>query len=183
MALLRTLVCGGPFKYSFWMRSCQYLDSHSLLKYTFFPIAWLWLHHLNYKFGISISYKTQIGSGFYIGHYGGIVVNSKSIIGKNVNISHGVTLGLANRGRKKGVPTLGDNIYLGPGAKIVGAVTIGNNVAIGANCVVTRDIPDNAVVIGIPGRVISQSGAKGYIVRTDYEDKIKAPSRADQCAK
>jgi serine O-acetyltransferase len=130
------------------------------------------LYHLTYKLGISISPLTEIGSGFYIGHFGGIVINEKSVIGKNCNISQGVTLGQANRGKNKGYPTLGDNIYIGPGAKIVGAVTIGNNVAIGANCVVTRDIPDNSVVVGIPGKVISQRGSTGYVERTDYEDKI-----------
>lgn len=69
---------------------------------------------------------------------------------------------------------LGDNIFIGPGAKIIGAVKIGNNIVIGANCVVTRDIPDNSVVVGIPGRVISQDGAKWYINRTDYESKINS---------
>lgn len=65
-------------------------------------------------------------------------MSHKCTIGRNCNISQGVTLGLANRGKNKGYPTLGDNIYLGPGAKIVGAVHIGNNVCIGANCVVTK---------------------------------------------
>ena len=64
------------------------------------------------------------------------------------------------------------NIYIGPGAKIVGAVRIGNNVAIGANCVVTKDVPDNSVVVGIPGKVISQKGSTGYVIRTDYDDNI-----------
>jgi serine O-acetyltransferase len=71
-----------------------------------------------------------------------------------------------------GYPTLGDNVYIGPGAKKVGAVRIGNNVAIGANCVVTKNIPGNSVVVGIPGRIISQDGSTGYVQRTDYGDKI-----------
>ena len=125
-----------------------------------------------YKLGISIPPDTQIGSGFYIGHFGGIVVNRRCVIGKNCNISQGVTLGQANRGKNKGYPTLGDNVYIGPGAKIVGAVKIGNNVAIGANCVVTKDIPDDSVVVGIPGRIISKEGSKGYVNRTDYTEKI-----------
>ena len=79
---------------------------------------------------------------------------------------------MANRGTNKGYPVLGDNIYIGPGAKIVGAVRIGNNVAIGANCVVTKHVPDNSVVVGVPGKVISQEGSIGYVNRTDYEDKI-----------
>ena len=78
-----------------------------------------------------------------------------------------------NRGKKKGYPQLGDNVYIGPGAKIIGAIRIGNNVAIGANCVVTKDIPDNAVVVGIPGKVISNQGSVGYVNRTDYDDKIR----------
>jgi serine O-acetyltransferase len=129
----------------------------------------MYLTHLTYKLGISIPYTTSIGSGFYIGHFGGIVVNEKSVIGRNCNISHGVTLGVANRGRNKGCPTIGDNVYIGPGAKIVGAVRVGSNVAIGANCVVTRDIPDGSVVVGVPGRVISHQGSAGYVCRTDYD--------------
>jgi serine O-acetyltransferase len=130
------------------------------------------LNHLVYKLGISISPSTEIGSGFYIGHFGGIVINGKSVIGKNCNISQGVTLGQANRGKNIGYPTLGDNIYIGPGAKIVGAVKIGNNVAIGANCVVTKDIPDNSVVVGVPGKVISQEGSIGYVNKIDYDNWI-----------
>ena len=82
-------------------------------------------------------------------------------------------VGQANRGGNKGYPTIGDNVYIGPGAKIVGAVKVGNNVAIGANCVVTKDVPDNAVVVGVPGKIISYTGSEGYVNRTDYENKIK----------
>jgi serine O-acetyltransferase len=171
-ALIQHVLIGESYKYNFWMRTCSYLRTNPLLKYTIYPIAMIMLHHQTYKLGISIPPNTHIDSGLYIGHFGGIVVNGESVIGKNCNISHGVTLGQANRGKSKGCPTLGDNIYIGPGAKIVGAVKIGNNVAIGANCVVTKDIPDNSVVVGIPGKVISQEGATGYINRTDYEDKI-----------
>jgi serine O-acetyltransferase len=170
--LLRHILLDESYKYVFWMRTCRYTRAGPLHKYMVYPIAKLMLYHLTYKLGISISPSTEIGSGFYIGHFGGIVINNKSVIGKNCNISQGVTLGQANRGKNKGYPTLGDNIYIGPGAKIVGAVTIGNNVAIGANCVVTKDIPDNSVVVGIPGKVISQKGSTGYVDRTDYEDKI-----------
>jgi serine O-acetyltransferase len=170
--LIRQLVFGESYKYNFWMRSAAYTRANPLLKYTLYPLAKLMLRHLTYKLGISIPATTQIGSGFYIGHFGGIVINGMSVIGKNCNISHGVTLGETNRGPKKGNPVLGDNIYIGPGAKIIGAIRIGNNVAIGANCVVTKDIPDNAVVVGIPGKVISQQGSTGYIINTDNADRI-----------
>lgn len=167
------LLRGEVFKYNFWMRTCLYTESNLILKYSVGPFARFFLGRLTYKLGISIPPSTKIGSGFYIGHFGGIVVSGRSVIGKNCNISQGVTLGKANRGRNKGYPTLGDNVYIGPGAKIVGAVKIGNNVAIGANCVVTTDIPNNSVVVGVPGKVISQEGSKGYVTRTDYEDKIR----------
>lgn len=170
--LIGYIIRGEAFKYIFWMRTCQYSRSNALCKYTIHPFARAMLSHLSYKLGISIPPETSIGSGFYIGHFGGIVVSHRSVIGKNCNISQGVTLGKANRGKNKGYPTLGDNVYIGPGAVIVGNVRIGNNVAVGANCVVTKDIPDNSVVAGVPGRVISHEGAVGYVNRTDYEDKI-----------
>ncbi|WOO41447.1 serine O-acetyltransferase [Rubellicoccus peritrichatus] len=172
-SLFKHLIYGESFRYNFWMRTCKFSHGKRLLKYTLHPIARLIYSHYTYKMGISIPFTTDIGSGFYIGHFGGIVVNWRSTIGKNCNISHGVTLGQANRGRNKGYPIVGDDVYIGPGAKIIGAVKVGNNVAIGANCVVTKDIPDNSVVVGIPGKVISQEGSEGYVERTDYTDKIR----------
>jgi serine O-acetyltransferase len=172
-ALLRHLVRGSAFKYTFWMRTCRFTRAHPLCRHTIYHVARVMLTHYTYKFGISIPFETSIGSGFYIGHFGGIVVNENSVIGKNCNISHGVTLGESNRGSKKGCPVLGDNVYIGPGAKIVGNVRIGNDVAIGANCVVTHDVPDHSVVVGIPGRVISQDGSAGYVNRTDYDGKLR----------
>jgi len=169
VALIRHVFLGESYKYNFWMRTCRYTRSKTLLKYMIYPIARIFLNHLTYKLGISIPPSTEIGSGFYIGHFGGIVINGKSEIGKNCNISQGVTLGQANRGANKGYPTLGDNVYIGPGAKILGAVKIGNNVAIGANSVVTKDILDNSVVAGVPAGVISVQGAAGYINRIDYD--------------
>ena len=81
---------------------------------------------------------------------------------------------MANRGVRKGYPVIGDNVYIGPGAKVIGNVYVGNNVAIGANCVVTKNVPDNSVVVGIPGNVISSKGSTGYVNRTDYEILCRA---------
>jgi serine O-acetyltransferase len=170
--LLRYLFWGESYRYNFWMRTCAYTRGHPLLRYVAYPVARLMLGHLNYRMGISIPAGTRIGSGFYIGHFGGIVVSQKAVIGRNCNISQGVTIGRANRGRNKGYPVLGDNIYIGPGAVIAGSVRIGNDVAIGANCVVTMDIPDHSVVVGVPGRIISSEGSVGYVNRTDYDGKI-----------
>ena len=172
--LLWHILLGESYKFNFWMRTTLFFRKNIVLKYSLFPVARAILRHYKYKLGISIPHTTDIGSGFFIGHYGDIVVHGYSKIGKNCNISQGVTLGQANRGRNKGYPVLGDNVYIGPGAKIIGAVKVGNNVAIGANCVVTRDVPDNAVVVGVPGKVISLEGSEGYVNRTDY-DRVISP--------
>jgi serine O-acetyltransferase len=169
---IRYVLFHETYPYVFWMRTCSYTRSKSLIKFFIYPLAKIILYHLTFKLGILIPHSTSIGSGFYLGHFGGIIIHEKSKIGKNCNISHGVTIGQANRGRNRGYPTLGNNIYIGPGAKIVGAVKIGNNVAIGANCVVTKDIPDNSVVVGVPGKIISQKGSTAYIDRTDYDERI-----------
>ena len=168
-SLIWEVMSNTSFQYNFWMRTSAYTRQVMLWRYSIYPLARFFLSHLKYKLGISIPYYTNIGSGFYIGHFGGIVVNGRSIIGKNCNISHGVTIGMANRGRNKGYPCIGDNVYIGPGAKIIGAVKVGNHVAIGANSVVTHDVPDNAVVVGIPARVISYASSLGYIENTEYD--------------
>ncbi|MCX7920937.1 MAG: serine O-acetyltransferase [Clostridia bacterium] len=172
--LVKNLLSNPGFKYTFYMRLCKYLKSKDsfIASKLAFKIFHIILRHYEYKFGIQIPYYTQIAGGFYIGHFGCIVVNGSAVIGSNCNISHGVTLGQSNRGKYKGYPTLGNNVYIGPGAKVIGGLNIGNNVAIGANSVVTKDIPDNAVVVGIPGKVISFEGSDGYVNRTDYEKII-----------
>ena len=172
VTFIKYLFFNNEYKYVFWLRTCRYCKSSRILKWTLFPLTRYKLYRLSVRLGISIRPLTEIGPGLNINHIGGIVVNGKSIIGKNCTISHGVTLGQKNRGKYQGCPILGSNVYIGPGAKIIGAVKIGSNVAIGANSVVTKDIPDNSVVVGIPGRVISQEGASGYAVNIEYDDVI-----------
>lgn len=121
------------------------------------------LRRYGYRYGIDIPWDTRIGPGLYIGHSGGIVVNHNTVIGRNCNLSQGVTLGQGNRGPNRGYATVGDEVYFGPGAKVVGAVRIGSNVAVGANCVVTKDVPDGTTFAGVPGRVISNRGSVGYV--------------------
>jgi serine O-acetyltransferase len=95
-----------------------------------------------------------------------IVINRACRIGRNCSLSQGVTLGAANRGARAGTPTVGDNVYIAPGAVVFGAISIGDNAAIGANCVVTKDVPSNGVVVGVPGKVISLAGSEGYVCNT-----------------
>jgi serine O-acetyltransferase len=171
-SFLRQVLFGESYKYIFWMRTCNFTHGTPWLKYSLYPLAFLMYQHYTYKFGIVIQFTTEIGPGFYIGHFGCIFIYPYCKIGRNCNLSQGVTLGKANRGKNMGYPIIGDNVYIGPGAKVVGAVRVGNNVAIGANCVVTKNVPDNAVVVGIPGKVISDDGSKGYMDHTDYESDL-----------
>lgn len=104
--------------------------------------------HLSYKLGFTL-YKNQFGPGLYIMHYGTIVVNPACRIGANCNINADVNIGM-------GGSIIGDNCYIAPGVKIIKPVHIGNNVKIGANAVVTKDIPDNCIVAGIPAKIIKR---------------------------
>lgn len=114
--------------------------------------------------GIDISFDTTIGKGFYIGHHGGIVVNGGVEIGRYCNISQGVSIGLGGRGEQAGCPKIGHRVYIGPGAKVFGNIRIGNDVAIGANAVVLKDVPDRAVVGGIPAVILNFKSSSDFIV-------------------
>lgn len=113
--------------------------------------------------GISIPYSARIGNSFYIGHFGGIFINAKAIIGNNCNISQGVTIGVSGRGEKRGIPIIKDNVYIGANAVIAGKIEIGNNCVIAANSLVTSSVKENCTVMGVPATVINRNSSKGYI--------------------
>lgn len=167
--LLREIGWGIGGRFTIWFRLGGYLKQKGRLFSPLYILAKLFHRRYMFKFGIDIPVTTSIGPGLYIGHFGSIVVSHLSRIGKNCNLSQGVTIAAVFRGARAGAPIIGDNVYFGPGSKVVGKVVIGNNVAVGANCVVTRDVPDNAVVVGVPGKIISQDGSEGYILNADHE--------------
>lgn len=113
--------------------------------------------------GISLPYSAQIGEGFYIGHFGGIIINASAIIGINCNISQGVTIGVSGRGEKRGVPVIGNNVYLGANAVIVGKINIGDNCVIAANSLVIDSVEANKTVLGVPAVIINNNTSKEYI--------------------
>lgn len=113
--------------------------------------------------GIDISIDATIGKGLYIGHFGGIIINNNTVIGDYCNLSQGVTIGKGGRGKERGTPIIGTQVYIGPGAKIFGDIKIGNNVAIGANAVVNSDVPDNAVMGGVPAKILSFNSSSDFI--------------------
>lgn len=107
--------------------------------------------------GIEIHPEAVIGKNLFIDHGAGVVIGQTAIIGNNVVMFHGVTLGgTGNEKTKKRHPTIGDNVFIGSGAKVLGNITIGNNVKIGANAVVLKDVKENCTVVGIPGHVIKK---------------------------
>lgn len=108
--------------------------------------------------GIEIHPGAKIGRGLFIDHGMGVVIGETSILGDNVTLFQGVTLGGTGKQRGKRHPTLGNNVVVGAGAKVLGNISIGDNVAIGANAVVIKDVPSDATVVGVPGRVVKQEG-------------------------
>jgi serine O-acetyltransferase len=122
-----------------------------------------WQKIIEIATGISIPASSRIGHSFYIGHFGGIIINANAVIGNNCNISQGVTIGVSGRGEKRGTPVLGNEVYIGANAMVSGKITIGDNVLIGACTLVKNSIPEDSVVLGVPAVIVSQKGSKGYI--------------------
>lgn len=148
-------------KFTIIYRYCQYYRRRNRLLFYFF---FLWLRRLKYKYGIDISYRTHIGKGLYIGHFGGIVIHGDAIIGENCNLSQGITIGVLNRGKKTGVPRIGNRVFIGPGAVILGGIAIGNDALIGTNAIVTFDVPDRSVVASPTASIVSDRGSSSYIM-------------------
>lgn len=103
--------------------------------------------------GISIPFSVQIGKGFYIGHFGGIFINGQTKIGNNCSVGTGVVIGTKGLGNRE-TPNIGNNVFIGVGAKVLGDIKIGDNVKIGANAVVITDVPNDVTVVGIPAKII-----------------------------
>lgn len=108
--------------------------------------------------GIHLFPQTQAGAGLYVGHYGGIWISPLAVLGERCSLSQGVTLGIGGRNRR-GAPRLGDRVWIGPNATISGPVRVGSGAVVAANSLVVAHVPDNAVVIGVPARVLSYTGS------------------------
>lgn len=132
---------------------------------------WLWrrdvpllpriISHLSrFLTGIEIHPGARIGASFFIDHGMGVVIGETTVIGNNVTLFQGVTLGGTGKERGKRHPTLGNNIVVGVGAKVLGNIVIGDNVKVGANSVVLESVPPDSTVVGVPGRVVKQGGKR-----------------------
>lgn len=146
-----------------------YAGFHALLAYR--VSHWLKTHHVpflpraisqvaRWLTGIEIHPSAKIGTGFFIDHGMGVVIGETAEIGNYVTLFQGVTLGGTGKERGKRHPTLGNHVVVGAGAKILGGITIGDNVKIGANSVVLKNVAPNSTVIGVPARVIKTQGER-----------------------
>ena len=158
------------FTQGFWAafqyRIANYIHVHlkfKPLRVFFLAILVIWKKIIEILTGISISGSATIDHSFYIGHFGGIIINADAIIGNNCNISQGVTIGISGIGTKRGVPVIGNNVYIGANSVVAGKITIGDNVLIGACSMVNRSLPDNVTVLGVPAVIVYEKGSKGYI--------------------
>ncbi len=157
------------FTQGFWA-VLQYRLAHSvykmkvpLVKQVLQIICLIWQKNIEIVTGISIPSSVSIGHSFYIGHFGGIILNAKTIIGNNCNLSQGVTIGVSGLADKRGVPILKNNVYIGANAVLVGKIIIEDNVLVGACSLVNSSAEKNAVLLGVPAIKVSDKGSEGYI--------------------
>ena len=129
-----------------------YLSGHTTLA------RWI-SQHSRHKTGIEIHPGATIGKGFFIDHGDGVVIGETTVIGDNVTLYQGVTLGGTGKDVGKRHPTIGDNVVIGAGAKVLGPFTVGSGSKIGASSVVLKEVPENCTVVGNPGRIVRRQGA------------------------
>ena len=147
----------------FWHRIAHFLYQHR-----FFFIARLISQIVRFFTGIEIHPGAKIGKGFFIDHGMGVVIGETTEIGDNVTLFQGVTLGGTGKEKGKRHPTIGNNVTIAAGAKVLGNIKIGDNVNIGAGSVVIRDVPSYSTVVGVPGRVVKHRGKKVLGITLDH---------------
>ena len=143
------------FRFGHWLKR-----RNIVIRILLEPLYALQYNWIRTRWGIEINRSARIGEGLYIGHFGGVQISGAITIGRNASISQKTVVGgRGGKGEDKGAPTIGDNVYIAPGAVIFGKIKIGDNVKIGANTVIYDDIPDNAIVVLDPGyKIVSYKG-------------------------
>jgi serine O-acetyltransferase len=181
---IRTVMQRDPAARSSWEVILCYPGLHALVFHRVAHRLWgagwttsaRWVSHLSrFLTGIEIHPAARLGRGIFIDHGMGVVIGETAEVGDNVTLLQGVTLGGTSLKREKRHPTLGNNVTVGAGAKIIGGFTIGDNSRIGAGSVVVREVPPNCVVVGVPGRVTYKDGLRVDGVdlnQTDLPDPV-----------
>lgn len=152
----KLLLSNASFMVTFWFRLGNYLNNKRGAWRVAYWVVYMYYKHQMFKTGIQLPIGTSVGGGLRFFHFSNIVVNQHVIIGRNVSIYNGVTIG--QNSDSKGCSFIDDNVVIFTGAKVIGTVRIGKNAVIGANAVVLKDVPDNAVMAGIPAKVVSYKG-------------------------
>jgi serine O-acetyltransferase len=141
-----------------------FLNIHiPILRQLLLGFMFLWRKLIEITTGIYLPWRAEVGAGLHISHFGHLIINPSTRMGEDCNLSQGVTIGITHGGKFPGVPQIGNRVYIGPNAVVVGGITIGNDVAIGAGAIVTKPLPDRAVAVGNPAKVISYKGSFDYI--------------------
>jgi len=154
-SVIEVILC-YPGLHAIWLHRI----AHWFWNHNFKLLARLISHFSRWLTGIEIHSGAKIGRRFFIGHGMGVVIGETAEIGDDVTIYHQVTLGGTSTKKGRRHPTIGNNVVIGAGAKILGPVKIGDNCKIGANSVVIKDVPPNSTVVGIPGKVVKRNGIK-----------------------
>jgi len=163
-AFLSAYLRDPGFRFTYYLRKVsRYSATRSLFDFLPYICYRQILQHYRFKYGFDISASASIGPGFYIGHSGGVVISRYAVLGSNVNIAHGVTIGATSRGARIGAPCLGDRVWVGANAIIVGKVVVGHDALIAPGAFVNFDVPAMSVVIGNPGTIVSNKGSVGYV--------------------
>ena len=149
-----TLTGNHMLSYIITMRLCAELECGSFLDKLRLQFYRVRLRRLQVRFGVEISYKTHIGAGLKISHGNGVVIHEGAQIGRNCTILQQVTIGNNPQKNRFQVPVIGDNCYIGAGAKVIGPIFVGDDVIIGAQSVVNKDVPAGSVVAGVPAKII-----------------------------
>lgn len=149
-------------RFTYFLRQKEF--ARNKVKRTLFRVL---LYRMGRKYGLEIAHGANVSGGFYMNHAFNITINPNTIIGKNFNIHKGATIGLDNKGKRKGTPVIGENVWVGFNSTIVGNISIGNNVLIAPNTFVNFDVPDNSIVIGSQAKIIPKADAtEGFISKT-----------------
>lgn len=192
---IKTILHHDPAARSVW-EALTYPGLHALVLHRFANRVWNWSlpprgfwrliartfsQLTRFLTGVEIHPGATIGRRFFIDHGSGIVIGETAEIGDDVVMYHQVTLGGTSLARVKRHPTIGNHVLIGMGAKVIGAITVGDNCRIGANAVVNKDIPPNCTIVGVPGRIVVQDGYRiehdmpvmdNFLNRVDPQDEV-----------
>lgn len=165
------------FLYPSFKVMLHYRVAHRLYKSGHYFWARLVSQRAARKTGIEIHPGAEIGEGFFIDHGNGVIIGETAVVGNNVTLYQGVTLGGTGKEHGKRHPTIGDNVMISAGAKIIGSFKVGENSKIGAGSVVIEEVPPNCTVVGVPGRVVRRNNQK--LVREDL-DQVDLPDPVNE---